>query len=203
VSAALRRALHYHYARYHFLSPSRCCSGKERTRLVRGPRDFSRGIRTQFSRTEGSGCSRQRVAVSSSGCLWCPEIFQEPFDFSFRSVFRLKRSRPTGSFGALSLTSGCFRPSWTGCRCRGLPRRPPQEASVKGACIWPTSSNSASSFDPFRSIFECYPQLVDKRPRAARAIRPARLAAFGGISGCSSYRGRSARAARSARRRRR
>jgi hypothetical protein len=65
------------------LSPNRCRLGKRRARLVRGPRDFSRGIRTQFSRTEGSKCSRQRVAVSSSGCLWCPEIFSEPFDFLF------------------------------------------------------------------------------------------------------------------------
>ena len=41
------------------LSPIKCCPLGQAP-LVRGPRDFSRGIRTQFSRTEGSGCSRQR-----------------------------------------------------------------------------------------------------------------------------------------------
>jgi len=50
------------------LSPSRC-RRLERAPLVRGPRDFSRGIRTQFSRTEGSGAPLRRVAVSSSGSL--------------------------------------------------------------------------------------------------------------------------------------
>jgi hypothetical protein len=50
------------------LSPIRC-RRLGRAPLVRGPRDFSRGIRTQFSRTEGSGAPLRRVAVSSSGSL--------------------------------------------------------------------------------------------------------------------------------------
>ena len=103
------------------LSPNRCRLGKRRARLVRGPRDFSRGIRTQFSRTEGSGAPLRRDAVSSSGSLCCPEFFFGTFRFSFRSVFRLKRESPTCSFGGPEFPPGAVR---AGPGCLAARRRP-------------------------------------------------------------------------------
>jgi len=89
-----------------YLSPSRYCPGKGQARLVRGPRDFSRGIRTQFSRTEGSGSSRQRVAVSSLGCLCCPEIFEDRLTFLSAGRSPPKKSRLGHLFGSPEEASG-------------------------------------------------------------------------------------------------
>jgi hypothetical protein len=138
---------------------------------VRGPRDFSRGIRTQFSRTEGSGAPLRRVAVSSSGSLCCPEIFSGTFRFSFRSVFRLKREPPFCSFGG----SGSFLPGPSELERDAL--RPAVDRAVGGAveggAIWSIAFDQASSFDHFRSFFQSYPQVVDNFGR--RVGRPGAL----------------------------
>jgi hypothetical protein len=77
-----------HNARYH-CSFARSPLGSGRT--VRGPRDFSRGIRTQFSRTEGSRAPGSGVAVSSSGSLWCPENFEHRVTFLSGGFSREKK----------------------------------------------------------------------------------------------------------------
>ena len=85
------------------LSPNRCRLGKRRARLVRGPRDFSRGIRTQFSRTEGSELlpaagSRYLVLVVSG----VQRFFQNlPTFFSFGIPIE-KRAADLLSFGVWS-----------------------------------------------------------------------------------------------------
>jgi hypothetical protein len=94
---------------------------------VRGPRDFSRGIRTQFSRTEGSGAPLRRVAVSSSGSLCCPEIFFRSLSIFFSFGIPIEKRTAVLLFRAPGVSFRGVRLSGTGCLA-GLPSTAPWEA---------------------------------------------------------------------------
>jgi hypothetical protein len=123
-----------------------------------GTTRFLAGIRTQFSRTEGSGAPLRRDAVSSSGSLCCPEFFFGTFRFSFRSVFRLKRESPTCSFGAPEFPPGSSELDRDALR---LAVDRAVGGAVEGGAIWSIASDQASSFVRYRSFFQSYPQVVD------------------------------------------
>jgi hypothetical protein len=116
---------------------------------VRGPRDFSRGIRTQFSRTEGSKAPGSGVAVSSSGSLWCPENFEDRPTFLFVGYPPRKKAVFGVALGAPRKVSGWVRQSWTGRRFRGLPRQLPQGAAVKGGVYMNQDPNPGKFFQAF------------------------------------------------------
>ncbi len=149
-----------HNARYHSFAQS----------LRRDEHDWcgdhaiSRGVLgLSFQGPRGAGGSRQRgsrylVPVVSD----VQRFFRNLSTFLFVGVFPVKRSRAVRRSESSELPQGCLRSSWTGCRFRGPPRQPPQGAAVKGGRIWSIPRDQASSFDPLGSIFECYPQVVDK-----------------------------------------
>ena len=71
-----------------------------------GTTRFLAGIRTQFSRTEGSGCSRQRDAVSSLVSSGCPELFFRDFRLFFSLGIPIEKRSPTRSLRARSFSPG-------------------------------------------------------------------------------------------------
>ena len=125
---------------------------------MRGPRDFSRGIRTQFSRTEGSGAPCSGVAVSSSGGLCCPEIFSGASRF-FPFGIPIGRSRAGQPFLASEVSFG--EPVRAGPGCLAACRRPRRGRRRRGSGYMVYPSEPGKFFRRFGSFFQSYPQLVD------------------------------------------
>ena len=128
--------------------------------LVRGPRDFSRVLGLSFQGPRGAGAPCSGVAVSSSVCFCCPEVSSK-LSTSLSLGIPIDEKSPNRLFSS----PGSFLPGSVraGPGCLAARRRPlPLRAAVEGAAIWSTSSNQAIFFDAVRSIFQSYPQVVDK-----------------------------------------